>query len=117
MKSRSRLEGGDVRYRTHPKQHLVQSHQYYTSSLESDNDDQCPDTRRKGVPACQSVSYKMAADKLKYVNTLGRSNPNGQHRLQNRPIEPLSSSKTSAENGSRDTGISGIAAQLVTKCR
>ena len=109
-KSRSRLEGDDVRYRTHPKQHLVQRHQYYTSSSESDNDDECPDTRGKGVQACQSVSHKIAADKLKSVNTLGRSNPNGQHRLQNRPIEPLSSSKTSAENGSRVTGRSGIAA-------
>ena len=94
--------------------HLVQSHQYYTSSSESDNDDECPDTRGKGVQACQSVSHKIAADKLKSVNTLGRSNPtqNGHHRLQNRPTEPLSSSITSdsVENGSHVTGKSGNAA-------
>ena len=108
-KSRSRLEGDDVRYRTHPKQHLVQSHQYYTSSSESDNDDQCRDTRGKGVQACQSVSYKMAADKLKSYNTLGRQNE-GQHRLQNRPIEPISSAITSVKNSSHVTGISVIAA-------
>ena len=107
--SRSRLEGDDVRYRTHPKQHLLQSHQYYTSSLESDNDDQCRDIRGKGVQACQSVSHKIAADKLKSVNTLGSSNPTqneGQHRLLNRPTEPLSNTI----NGSHVTGKSGNAA-------
>ena len=55
----------------------------------------------------------MAADKLKSVNTLGRSNPiqnEGEHRLQNRPTEPLSSAITSVKNSSHVTGISGIAA-------
>ena len=92
-KTRSKLyvERDDVKYKPRHKQHL-HSHQYYTSSSESDNDDQCPDTRWKGVQACQSVSYKMTADKLKSVNTLGRPNPiqnEGQHRLQNRSTEPL----------------------------
>ena len=108
-KTRSRLyvERDDVKYKPRHKQHL-QSHQYYTSSSESDNDDECPDTRGKGVQACQSVSHKVTADKLKSVDTLGRSIPiqNGQHRLQNRPKEPLSNTI----NGSYVTGKSGITA-------
>ena len=71
-------------------------------------------TNVQGVQACQSVSHKIAAGKLKSVNTLDRSNPtqNGKHRLQNRPTEPLLSSITSdsVENAGHVTGKSGISA-------
>ena len=89
-KTRSRLHierDDDVKYKPHPKQHVVKRHQYYTSSSESDNDEKCPDTRGKVAPACRPVCHEFIADKY---DTLRHSNPTsnmGQRRLQNdRPI-------------------------------
>ena len=85
-KTRSRLHierDDDVKYKPRHKQHLVQRHQYYTSSTESDNDEKCPDTRGKAAPACRPVCHDFIADKC---DTLRHSNPTsntGQRRLQN----------------------------------
>ena len=89
-KTRSRLHierDDDVKYKPRHKQHLVQRHQYYASSTESDNDEKYPDTRGKVAPACQPVRHESIADKY---DTLRHSNPTsntGRRRLQNnRPI-------------------------------
>ena len=85
-KPRSKLHierDDDVKYKPRHKQHLVQRHQYYSSSTESDNDEKCPDTRGKVAPACRPVRHEFIADKY---DTLRHSNPTsnmGQRRLQN----------------------------------
>ena len=85
-KTRSRLHierDDDVKYKPRHKQHLVQRHQYYASSTESDNDEKYPDTRGKVAPACRPVHHEFIADKY---DTLRHSNPTSntsQRRLQN----------------------------------
>ena len=89
MKSRSRLEGDDEKYRPYHKQHhVVSRHQYYESSSESDSEDECIYTGEKGVPACKSVNRKTTHITDNYHSTLSRSNPapsghGDKPRLQN----------------------------------
>ena len=89
MKSRSRLEGDDEKYRTYHKQHhVVSRHQYYEPSSESDSEDECTYTGEKGVAACKSVNRKTTHITDNYHSTLSRSNPapsghGDKPRLQN----------------------------------
>ena len=76
MKSRSRLERDDEKYRPYHKQHhVVSRHQYYEPSSESDCEDECIYTGEKGVPACKSVNHKITHITDNYHSTLSRSNP------------------------------------------